>query len=105
VFATARITGQALSVAVAGAVFATMGGAAAGTALAARGVVAPAGGDAAQLALEGTFLHGFHAALAVCAAFAALGALAALVRGHEASPSRGVNDVVALRRRSWTLQA
>lgn len=30
-----------------------------------------------------TFLHGFHAAFIVCAAFAALGALAALVRGTE----------------------
>jgi hypothetical protein len=32
---------------------------------------------------ESTFLDGFHAALTVCSAFAALGALAALVRGNE----------------------
>jgi EmrB/QacA subfamily drug resistance transporter len=78
VFATARITGQALSVALAGAVFATLGGAAAGSALAA----VPAG-DAARAALETEFLHAFHAAIATCAGFAALGALAALVRGRE----------------------
>ena len=81
VFATARITGQALSVAVAGAVFATLGGAAAGTALA----LAPAG-DAARAALEAAFLRAFHAAVATCAAFAGLGALAALVRGRDRPP-------------------
>ena len=79
--ATAGITGQALSVAVAGAVFATLGGAAAGSALA----VAPAA-DAGRPALEATFLHAFHVAIATCAAFAALGAVAALVRGREGRP-------------------
>jgi EmrB/QacA subfamily drug resistance transporter len=81
VFATARITGQALSVAVAGAVFASLGGAAAGNALAVAGA-----GDAGRPALEAAFLHAFHAALATCAAFAALGAIAALVRGHDRPP-------------------
>jgi outer membrane protein TolC len=79
VFATARITGQAMSVAVAGAVFATLGGAAAGSALAAAT-------DAARPALEAAFLRAFHAAIATCAGFAALGALAALVRGRERQP-------------------
>jgi EmrB/QacA subfamily drug resistance transporter len=79
VFATARITGQALSVAVAGAVFATLGGAAAGSALVASA------GDAGRQALEADFLRAFHAAIATCAAFAALGAFAALVRGRERS--------------------
>jgi EmrB/QacA subfamily drug resistance transporter len=78
VFATTRITGQALSVAIAGAVFATLGGAAAGSALAAM----PAS-DAGRPALEAVFLRAFHAAFATCAAFAALGACAALVRGPE----------------------
>jgi MFS family permease len=78
VFATARITGQALSVAVAGAVFATLGGAAAGSALAATGAT-----DLERPAMEATFLRGLHAAFATCAAFAALGALAALTRGHD----------------------
>jgi EmrB/QacA subfamily drug resistance transporter len=88
VFASARITGQALSVAVAGAVFATLGGAAAGSALAAANVHGAASGDPARLALEATFLRGFHAALAACAAFAVVGILAALVRGDERAPLR-----------------
>jgi EmrB/QacA subfamily drug resistance transporter len=84
VFATARVTGQALSVAVAGAVFAGVGGAAAGTALAAQGAHLAAAVDAAQQAVEtASFLRGFHAAMGACAAFAALGALVALLRGHE----------------------
>ena len=78
VFATARITGQALSVAVAGAVFASLGGPAAGSAMAGTPV-----GDPARPALEAEFLHAFHAALGTCAAFAALGAVAALFRGEE----------------------
>jgi EmrB/QacA subfamily drug resistance transporter len=78
VFATTRITGQALSVGVAGAVFATLGGAAAGSALAAT-----AASDAGRPALEAAFLHAFHAAFATCAGFAALGAFAALVRGPD----------------------
>jgi EmrB/QacA subfamily drug resistance transporter len=84
VFATARITGQALSVAIAGAVFASVGGAAAGTALTALGAHASAASYAGQRAVEvTTFLRAFHAALGTCAAFAALGALAALMRGAE----------------------
>ena len=81
VFATTRITGQALSVAVAGAVFATLGGAAAGSALADA-----AASDPGRAALEAAFLRAFHAALATCAGFAAVGALAALVRGRERHP-------------------
>jgi predicted MFS family arabinose efflux permease len=88
VFATARTTGQALSVAVAGAVFGSMGGAAAGSALLAQGAQGAAISDAGRLALEATFLRGFHAAFGACAAFAILGAFAALARGDErASPS------------------
>jgi EmrB/QacA subfamily drug resistance transporter len=97
VFATTRITGQAFSVAVAGAVFATLGGAVAGNALAAGGV-APVGGVGAvgRPALDIAFLHGFHAALATCAAFAALGALAALVRGRESPPQLQESRVASL---------
>jgi EmrB/QacA subfamily drug resistance transporter len=95
VFATTRITGQALSVAVAGAVFASLGGAAAGSALVATGQHIAAASDATRHTLEvATFLRGFHAALETCAAFAALGTLAALVRGDERVPrakeSRGL---------------
>jgi EmrB/QacA subfamily drug resistance transporter len=89
VFATTRVTGQALSVAIAGAVFASLGGAAAGTALAAQSVHGWPSGEAGQHVLEvATFLRGFHAALGTCAAFAALGALVALLRGHERVPRR-----------------
>jgi EmrB/QacA subfamily drug resistance transporter len=89
VFATARITGQALSVAVAGAVFASVGGAAAGSALVAQGAHL-GGGMAGNTGLRAeeidTFLRGFHAALGTCAAFASVGALVALMRGHERVP-------------------
>ena len=90
VFATTRITGQALSVAVAGAVFATLGGPAAGVLLS----VSQAS-DAGRPAIEAAFLHAFHAALATCAAFAALGALAALVRGGD-RPQRVEESVAPL---------
>ena len=80
--ATARIAGQALSVAVAGAVFLTMGGSAGVSLIGARSKGLQLSGSAAQ-ALDASFLHGFRAALTVSASFAALGALAALVRGQE----------------------
>jgi EmrB/QacA subfamily drug resistance transporter len=83
VFATARITGQALSVAVAGAVFASVGGAAAGTALAAQG--AHLGETGQRLMETATFLRAFRAALGTCAGFAGLGALVALMRGPESA--------------------
>jgi hypothetical protein len=76
---TARITGQSLSVASAGAVFTGLGAAAAGNTLFAL----RAGGDQVPtdyLALQQTFLHGFEAALLTYAVFATIGALAALVR-------------------------
>jgi EmrB/QacA subfamily drug resistance transporter len=80
--ATARITGQALSVAVAGAVFLGLGGSAGAALLAYRARGGHLTSPAAE-PLESTFLHAFHAALTVCSAFAAVGALAALVRGRE----------------------
>jgi hypothetical protein len=83
--AISRIAGQALSVAVAGAVFPGLGGSAGAALLALKANAAHLSGPVTE-PLESTFLHGFHAALTVCAAFAALGALAALVRGKE---SRG----------------
>ena len=81
VFATARITGESLSIAVAGAVFTGLGGAGARGALAVMPV-----GDARRPALEAVFLHGFHAALATCAVFAAVGAFAALLRSGPGHP-------------------
>jgi EmrB/QacA subfamily drug resistance transporter len=83
--ATGRVVGQSLSVALAGAIFAGLGGASAGRALAATlaGAVAP--GDIAIL--QQTFLTGFKAALMVCAAVAAAGLLATLIRGDEQPPA------------------
>jgi EmrB/QacA subfamily drug resistance transporter len=80
--ATARVAGQALSVSVAGAVFASLGGAAAGSAL----LSARAGSSllgVRQAGAEATFVHAFQTALLVCAVFAAVGTLIALVRGRE----------------------
>ena len=75
---TGRVVGQSLSVAVAGAVFAHFGGAAAGATLIGLHVSA----QAAQLAAtQQTFVDAFRAALLACAAFAALGVPIALVRG------------------------
>ncbi len=84
--ATARVVGQSLSVALAGAIFASFGGA-----TAARTLVAPAQHGmlvAGELsALQLTFLRSFRAALLACAIFAAIGIGTALVRGHERSPA------------------
>jgi EmrB/QacA subfamily drug resistance transporter len=80
--ATSRIAGQALSVAVAGAVFLGLGGSAGAALLALKTNSGHLSGPVAK-PLESAFLHGFHASLTVCSAFAALGALAALVRGKE----------------------
>lgn len=68
--ATTRVVAQSLSVAVAGAVFAGLGGAAAGAALVAGGLTASTGGQA----LDGTFLAAMHAALLVSGLMAATGA-------------------------------
>jgi hypothetical protein len=84
VLATARVIGQSLSVALAGAIFAS--GAMAGRILAApapRGLLAAGELNALQL----TFLSSFRAALLVCAVCAAVGIDTALVRGHERSPT------------------
>ncbi|HKH91323.1 MAG TPA: MFS transporter [Gemmatimonadaceae bacterium] len=80
--ATARITGQSLSVAMAGAVLTSLGAAAAGSRLVAQRAIAGHGATEIQ-ALEATFLHGYRVALFTCAAFATMGALAALGRGRE----------------------
>jgi hypothetical protein len=79
--ATGRVVGQSLSVALAGAIFASLGGASAGRALVAKSARAVAPGDIA--ALQQAFLTGFKGALMVCAAVAAAGLLATLIRGDE----------------------
>jgi MFS family permease len=75
--ATTRAVAQALSVAIAGAVYIGLGGAAAGAALAA-GVP----GGPTQVALDDTFIAAMHAALIVSGLFAAAGAVLSLSRAQ-----------------------
>jgi EmrB/QacA subfamily drug resistance transporter len=76
--ATGRVVGQSISVALAGAIFTSLGGAIAG-ALLIQGRI-PA---AATASLENTFTTAFHTTFIVCAALAALGIFTSLVRGKE----------------------
>jgi hypothetical protein len=80
------VVGQSLSVALAGAIFAGGGGAAAARILADQ--VSRRALAAGELsALQRTFLHSFRAALLTCAACAAIGIGTSLVRGHERAPA------------------
>lgn len=80
--ATGRVVGQSLSVAITGAIFASSGGAMAGQMLATAAPSATL--SAAEInTLQHIFLGSFRSALSVCAVFAALGILTALVRGSE----------------------
>lgn len=73
--ATGRILGQSLSIALAGALFASLGGSTAGQLLATRA-------HAAQTAhLEQVFTGSFQTTFLVCAGIAAIGILTSLVRG------------------------
>jgi EmrB/QacA subfamily drug resistance transporter len=74
--ATTRVVGQALSVAIAGAIFVGLGGAAAGAGLVAGGPSA----SATDPALDGTFVSAMHAALLVSGLLAAAGAVTSLAR-------------------------
>ncbi len=76
--ATGRVMGQSLSVALAGAVFASFGGAVAGLLL-----VSHRASPTQIPALQQTFSAGFHAAFITSAAIAAIGILTSLVRGKE----------------------
>ncbi|MEO7002909.1 MAG: DHA2 family efflux MFS transporter permease subunit [Ktedonobacterales bacterium] len=79
--ATGRVVGQSLSVALAGAVFASLGGSAAGIALTIKRqgahVLAPVA------TLESQFAHAFQVTFLVCAAICAIGIAASLVRGKS----------------------
>jgi MFS family permease len=94
ILATARIMGQSLSVAVAGAVFTSFGGAAAGATLAANRETL----SVAQVqALQQTFVTSLHAAFVVCAVLAAVGVVTALVRGKESgAPTPSMERAEAL---------
>jgi EmrB/QacA subfamily drug resistance transporter len=83
--ATGRVLGQSLSVALAGAIFAGLGGAEAGRSLIeARTHLPVVAGETS--AVQQQFLAGFHTALLVCAGVAAAGVFAALARGPETEP-------------------
>jgi hypothetical protein len=83
--ATGRVVGQSISVALAGAIFASLGGSAAGRILA-SGTLDPQ----AVASLEQTFVDAFHTTFVVLACIAAIGVFTSLVRGKEPSvKSRG----------------
>jgi EmrB/QacA subfamily drug resistance transporter len=83
--ATLRVVGQSLSVAVAGAVFASAGGTTAGAMLSVHGNRLPP----AQLhSLQATFLSSLHHAFLVSTIVAAVGIFASLVRGKSDRPGR-----------------
>ncbi len=77
--ATGRVVGQCVSVALAGAVFTSLGGAMAGAILASQSHLPPE----ELRALQETFVYSFHVTFLVCAAIAASGIAASLVRGKE----------------------
>jgi EmrB/QacA subfamily drug resistance transporter len=81
--ATGRVIGQSMSVALTGTVFAALGGATAGSLLSSP--QAQSLPPTSISGLQNMFVSGFHAALLVCAAFAALGIFTALARGNEAA--------------------
>lgn len=84
--ATGRVVGQSISVALAGAVFTSLGGALAGQLLiTSRAQGHGAGTPAQYYALQQTFAHAFQVAFIVCAGIAAIGVFTSLVRGKERS--------------------
>ncbi|MGO8949812.1 MAG: MFS transporter [Ktedonobacterales bacterium] len=83
--ATGRVVGQSISVALSGAIFATLGGATAGAILAtAASSGARALSPVAMAALQQTFVDAFHTTFVILACVAAVGVFTSLVRGNEA---------------------
>ena len=80
--ATGRVVGQCLSVALAGAIFAGLGGAVAGQMLAIQ-QYNHALSATQVIALQQTFTYAFHVTFITCAVIAAIGIFASLVRGKE----------------------
>ncbi len=76
--ATGRVFGQSLSIALAGAIFAALGGSMAGQMIVQQ---KPQGSQ--LVGLQQTFVHGFHITFLVCAVIAAIGIFTSLVRGRE----------------------
>ena len=83
--ATGRVIGQSTSVALAGAVFTSLGGAVAGAQLDAIAAGHGPRSFPPQYihSLQATFISSFHATFLVCAAVAVIGVGASLVRGKE----------------------
>ncbi len=77
--ATGRVMGQSVSVALAGAVFTSLGGAIAGVILIGGAHLPPP----TIAHLQNTFTTAFHTTFIVCASIAALGVFTSLVRGKE----------------------
>jgi EmrB/QacA subfamily drug resistance transporter len=82
--ATGRVVGQSMSVALAGAIFASLGGAAAGAQLVAL-QQAPHANPSVVAALQKTFANSLSATFLVCAAVALIGVGTSLVRGQDRS--------------------
>lgn len=80
--ATGRVIGQSMSVALTGTVFAALGGATAGTLLTSQHLRSLTS-TTNIIGLQNTFVNSFHAALLICAAFAAIGIFTALARGND----------------------
>ncbi len=80
--ATGRVVGQSISVALAGAIFTSLGGSVAGVLLIQHGLHSSQQPNIINV-LEGTFSDAFHTTFIVCATIAALGVFTSLVRGKE----------------------
>lgn len=78
--ATGRVVGQSISVALAGAIFVSLGGAVAGALLSRTTLPMSA---ISLAALQHTFAVSFHTTFIVCSTIAALGVFTSLVRGKE----------------------
>ena len=88
ILSTGRVIGQSLSVALAGAIFVSLGGSLAGSILATEQHVLSA---ADISALQATFVSSFHAAFLACAVLAMLGVFTAAVRGNEVAGKQQAN--------------
>lgn len=80
--ATGRVMGQSISVALAGAIFTSLGGALAGSMLVAQQMHRTLSSVQVSV-LQQNFAHAFQVAFLVCAGLAALGVITSLVRGKE----------------------
>ncbi len=79
--ATVRVLGQGSSVALAGAIFTSLGGAGAGSML----TLDP---SQSSVSLQNIFIHAFHVAMLTCMIIAGLGVFTSLARGGLQSPAK-----------------